>query len=70
VSIELQATGRVDVQRKADLLTGGLKLGFELRASIDLEGPEPEGELFPHVMEEVVSGRSLKIWSSGISTAA
>ena len=57
VSVELGATGRVDVERKADLAAGLLELGFELRAPVDLEGPETERELFSQIMEEVGAGR-------------
>ena len=55
-AVELGRARRQDVERDALLLAGGLELGHELRAAVDLDGGELEGQLGDELVEEAGGG--------------
>jgi len=51
-ALEFRRTGGNHKQSDLLPLTGLLEVAFELRASVDLDGPDPEGELSFQVVQE------------------
>src|SRR5581483_11335309 len=55
-AVELGGLGRQDVEREVALLAGGLELGLELGAAVDLEGVDLVGQGGEELVEELGGG--------------